>query len=157
MTRKLQLKAIPWDQLCICYHSHAAFANAQGHKTQAGYVVAFAEKKIEQNETSMWSPCAWKSYKPPRVVASTLGAESQAYSTACAVAEWMALLLAETQTGRFDLRSLAHVSDTPMSVQVGAKMLDHVRRVPIEPFCAKSKSCAATITLDTLQKITCCM
>ena len=129
---EIRVKHIPWDNLCICFHSDAGFGNAKEHKTQAGYVIAFAEQKLENNEPSVWSPCAWRSYKLPRVVASTLAGEAQAYSTASAVAEWMSLLLAEARHGRFDLRTEAQMSELPSVMKaIGEKLLDHVKRVPI--------------------------
>ena len=38
---------------------------------------------------------AWKSYRLPRVVASTMSGEAQAFSTASGVCEWMLLMMAE--------------------------------------------------------------
>ena len=129
---EVRVKHIPWDDLCICFHFDAGIGNAKEHKTQAGYVIAFAEKTFENNEPSVWSPCAWPSYKLPRVVASTVAGEAQAYSTASAVAEWVSLLLAEARHGRFDLRTKAQMSELPSVMKaVAEKLLDHVKRVPI--------------------------
>lgn len=129
----MTIKSIPWEQLCICFHSDAAFGNAKEHKTQAGYILAFAHQQLEQSQPSMWSPLCWKSYKLPRVVASTLGAESQAYATASAVAEWTALLVAEAKRGGFDLRSSEQVKDTPaLQYKVmGQRLIDQISKIPI--------------------------
>ena len=102
------MKYIPINELCVCFHSDAGFGNAKANSTQAGYVAAFSNIKLADNESSVWSPFAWKSYKLPRKVASTLAGESQAYATAAAVSEWMALMLAEAIGGQFDLRSSSH-------------------------------------------------
>lgn len=102
---EITVKYIPWNQIGICFHSDAGFANAKGHATQAGYILGFVDHKLNENEPSAWSPFCWKSYRLPRVVSSTLGAESQSFSTACAIAEWVALMLSEAKTGSFDLRS----------------------------------------------------
>lgn len=102
---EITVKSIPWDQIGICFHSDAGFANAKGHATQAGYILGFVDHKLNKNEPAAWSPFCWKSYRLPRVVSSTLGAESQSFSTACAIAEWVALMISEAKTGSFDLRS----------------------------------------------------
>lgn len=129
---EVTVKHVEWDKIGIAFHSDAGFSNAKGHKTQAGYVVAFVDQCMSQNVTSPWSPCTWRSYKLPRVVGSTLAAESQAYTTASAVAEWVALLLAEAKEGRFDLRGTDQLSESPLSTQAfGLKLIDHVKRIPI--------------------------
>ena len=65
----------------MCCHSDAAFANVGCH-TQAGYVLAFVEKQLNEGKLSAWTPVTWRSYKLPRAVSSTLGGESQALATA---------------------------------------------------------------------------
>lgn len=110
---EIRVMYVEWERLSICFHSDAGFGNAKEHKTQAGYIVAFADKDIAENLPSSWSPCAWKSYRLPRLVQSTLAGEAQAYSTASAVAEWLALMLAEAQRVHFGLRSEAQMQDLP--------------------------------------------
>ena len=106
---EITVKSIPWDQLGICYHSDASFGNAKALRTQAGYVAAFVDDNLPRNQPSQWSPFAWKSFKLPRVVASTLAGEAQCFSLASAAAEWMSLLLSEAKHGRFDLRTREQV------------------------------------------------
>ena len=106
---EVTVKAIPWDQLGVCFHSDASFGNAKALKTQAGYTAAFVDSNLPKDEPSAWSPFAWKSFKLPRVVASTLAGEAQCFSLASAVAEWMSLLLCEAKNGRFDLRTKEQV------------------------------------------------
>ena len=102
--KDLQIKfsSIPVQDLMICCHSDAAFANVGTH-TQAGYIVGFAEKKLHHGEISNWTHHR-KSYKMPRAVSSTLGGESQAMSAATGTVEWLSLLLAEALEGRFNVR-----------------------------------------------------
>lgn len=107
----MTVRDIPWDQLGICFHSDAGFANAKAHATQAGYILAFVDDKLKNNEPAKWSPFSWKSYRLPRVVCSTLGAESQSFSTASALAEWMSLMVSEAKHGSFDLRDYVGVSN----------------------------------------------
>ena len=110
---EITVKHIPWDSLAICYHSDAGFGNAKHHKTQAGYIAAFVDERLVDNESSPWSPFSWRSYKLPRVVASTLAGEAQSFTTASATAEWMSLLLAEAKQGHFDLRTSEQVQQQP--------------------------------------------
>eukprot|EP00435_Cladocopium_sp_Y103_P030061 s1739_g7.t1 len=130
---EITVKYIPLKDLCICFHSDAGFGNAKANSTQAGYTAAFSSMKLADNEASPWSPFAWKSYKLPRKVASTLAGEAQAYSTATAVCEWMSLMLAEAIDGKFDLRASNNWQDTsaPTVVISGLKLRDQIRKVPI--------------------------
>ena len=100
---QIKFQPIPVEDLCIACHSDTAFANVGSH-TQAGYIIAFCEKKIHTGEVSHWTPVTWKSYKLPRAVSSTLGGESQAMSTASGTVEWLSLLLTEALDGRFEVR-----------------------------------------------------
>eukprot|EP00435_Cladocopium_sp_Y103_P041321 s2735_g11.t1 len=129
----ITVKKIPWENLCICFHSDAGFGNAKAYSTQAGYIAAFANSKLSENEQSQWSPFAWKSYKLPRKVASTLAGEAQAYATAAAVSEWMSLMVAEAIHGAFDLRSsqLWKDAQAPAVLVHGMKLRDQVSHVPI--------------------------
>ena len=105
------VRDIPLDELAISCHSDAGFANAGSHQTQAGYVLAFVNRALDDDKPSVWSPFSWKSYKMQRVVASTLAGESQAFATASGVAEWVSLMVAEARHGALDLRNHAQVRD----------------------------------------------
>ena len=110
----IHVRHIPWEKLAICFHSEAGIANAKGNSTQAGYILGFVDNHLERNEPSKWTPFCWKSYKLPRVASSTLGAESQSFSTACAIAEWMAIMVTENRLGSFDLRAVPAMPKTPI-------------------------------------------
>ena len=109
----ITVKYIPWDELAVCFHSDAGFANSGDTSTQGGYVISFVDKKIDKNESSPWSPVTWKSQRLPRVVASTLGAESQVYSQASSLAEWLSLMVSEAKRGPRDLRDLTKIAEQP--------------------------------------------
>eukprot|EP00435_Cladocopium_sp_Y103_P019970 s3134_g4.t2 len=130
---EITVRKIAWERLCICFHSDAGFGNAKAHSTQAGYIAAFADAKLADNEPSSWSPFAWKSYKLPRKVASTLAGEAQAYATAAAVSEWMSLMLSEAMHGCFDLRHSQQWQDAaaPAVLVNGLKLRDQIAHVPI--------------------------
>ena len=100
---KIHFRAIPPDQLRLCCHSDAAFANVGSH-TQAGYIIAFVNSKLDQGEISPWTPLTWKSYKLPRAVSSTLAGESQALATASGTVEWANLILSDALDGKFEPR-----------------------------------------------------
>ena len=93
---------IPLDELTVVCHSDAAFANVGSH-TQAGYIIAFTQKQLQDGLVSSWCPATWRSYKLSRAVSSTLAAESQALSTASSTVEWLLLLLAETVDGPLEI------------------------------------------------------
>ena len=80
----------PKDLTVVC-HSDAAFENVGTH-TQAGYVIAFTEKCLQDGQKACWNPVTWRSYKLSRAVSSTLAAESQAFATASGTTEWLMLL-----------------------------------------------------------------
>ena len=53
------VRHIPWKDLCVMFHSDAGFGTQS--KTQAGYVVAFTDRNLDQDKQAVWSPVAWKS------------------------------------------------------------------------------------------------
>jgi hypothetical protein len=71
------IKSVPIDDLRIVQHSDAAFQNAKGGASQAGYVVGLTTDALRQGETAPWWPISWKSHRMKRVVGSTLAAETQ--------------------------------------------------------------------------------
>ena len=85
----------PFALTLVC-HIDAPCANVGCH-TQAGFIIGFCDKKLQDGEQSHLCPATWKSYsyKLPRTVSSTLGAESQALATASGTTEWLLLMLSE--------------------------------------------------------------
>lgn len=65
----IAVKYIPLHELRICFHSDAGFGNAKANST--------SNVKLADNEASTWPPFAWKSYKLPGKVASTLAGEGR--------------------------------------------------------------------------------
>eukprot|EP00435_Cladocopium_sp_Y103_P022015 s1030_g5.t1 len=47
----ITVKHIPWDQLAVCFHSDAGFANSGATSTQGGFVISFVNKSLDQNES----------------------------------------------------------------------------------------------------------
>ena len=80
-------------------HSDAAYADGREGATQAGYLVSFTHKAINEGEVKTWTPAFWRSYRVPRVVNSTLSAEAQAMSAATGMLERILLLVSEALDG----------------------------------------------------------
>ena len=68
----ITFKSIDPAELTFVCHSDAAFAN-RGHHTQAGYILGFTEKKLQDGFEAKWCPVAWRSFRLQRAVSSTLG------------------------------------------------------------------------------------
>ena len=94
----VRFQPISPHRLTLCCHSDAAWANVGVH-TQAGFIVAFVDKKLHEGLASPWVPAVWRSYRLPRAVSSTLGGEAQAMATASGTAEWLSLLMSDVMDG----------------------------------------------------------
>ena len=75
------IQPIPIDQITFASFGDASFASESQMKAQQGLFVMATTKKLEQNETSEFSPLAWGSKQIARVVRSTLSAEAYAMSS----------------------------------------------------------------------------
>ena len=81
----------------VC-HSDAAFANVGDH-TQAGFVIAFTDKALNDSVMSHWNAVVWRSFKLSRAVSSTLAAEAQSMAVATGTVEWLSLIVSELVGG----------------------------------------------------------
>ena len=119
---------IPLSELTLCFWSDAAFANSSEMKTQGGWLVAFTSKKMSQGHDVPLFSFAWKSYRLPRVVASTLSGEAQAFATASGVCEWMSLMLSECLDGPIELSELdvALTKHSPIGMTDCRSLYDHL-------------------------------
>ena len=97
--------AIPVANLAVMGHSDAAYANGRDGATQAGYLISFTDRVINEGQVRSWCPAFWRSYRLPRVVNSTLSAEAQAMTAATGMLEWVQLLLSEALDGHQCLRA----------------------------------------------------
>eukprot|EP00435_Cladocopium_sp_Y103_P064571 s214_g26.t1 len=123
----ITFKPIPLNQLTVVCHSDAAWANVGSH-TQAGYVIGFTEKCLQDGQVATWCPATWRSYKLSRAVSSTLAAESQALSIASSTVEWLLLLLAETIDGPLEIAKCRDVLHhrRPILVTDCKSLYDHL-------------------------------
>lgn len=124
---EITFMSIAPEKLRICCHSDAAFANLGTH-TQAGFILAFTSMDLDKGLVAPWTPCLWRSYKLPRAVSSTLGAESQSMACASGSVEWVNLLLCEALDGPFNPReSRSRLSRRPPVLATDCKSLfDHL-------------------------------
>ena len=144
----LTVRDIPVDQLAVAFHSDAGFANAGAHGTQAGYILAFTSQDLNQDLEAPWSPFAWKSYKMPRIVASTLAGEAQSFATASGLAEWMTLMLYEALHGRIDLReATSFLGKVPIIGMTDCKSLYDAVHSPSSPSKVEDKRVAIDLTI----------
>ena len=113
----IRFQPIEPSALRLSCHSDAAFANVGDH-TQAGYILGFTHKDLDRGHQVAWTPAVWKSYRLPRAVSSTLGAEAQAMSAASGTLEWTNLLLGEALDGLFDVRRYEEILSRRPSVLI---------------------------------------
>ena len=126
--QELRFCSIPPNNLAVLCHSDAAFGNAKAGATQAGFILGFSDKAINDGVLSSWSPMFWRSARLPRVVSSTLSAEAQSMAVASSMCEWVSLLLSEALDGhRFAPSCWNHTSPRPVILATDCKSLyDHL-------------------------------
>ena len=119
--------SIAVDKLTAVCHSDAAWANV-GHHTQAGFVIGFTSSDLQNGHEVPWCPAAWRSFKLPRAVSSTLGAESQSMSLATGTAEWLLLMLSEIIDGPVQIGQCREVLSRrrPLVVTDCKSLYDHL-------------------------------
>ena len=105
----LKVPYVDPQKLTVCFWSDAAFADANDLKTQGGWLIGMTSTDFHQGADCPVSCVGWKSYRLPRVVASTLAGEAQSYASASGIAEWCMLLLAEALDGPFQLSQVEEV------------------------------------------------
>ena len=135
------------SELTVVCHSDAAFAN-RANRTQAGYIVGFTENELQDGHEAHWCPAAWKSYKLARAVSSTLGAESQALSTATGTVEWVLLMLAEILDGPLTVRACRDVLKRrrPIIVSDCKSLYDHLHS-PSSPTAVNDRRTSIDIVI----------
>ena len=95
--------SVPLENLRLVIHSDAAFQNAQGGASQAGYIIAVTDDRLARGELAPWSPLIWRSHKMRRIVGSTLAAETQSLLNGLGHVEWIAAHFAEARFPNFDV------------------------------------------------------
>ncbi len=134
--------------LTVCTHSDAAWDNAKNHGTQAGLFQAFTHKHIHDAKEVAWNPVAWKSYRLPRAVASTLAGEAQALACATGTTECLSLMLGEALDGSFDLRDTLSVLRRRQAIAITdcKSLYDHVTSLST-PSTIADRRCAIDVAI----------
>eukprot|EP00435_Cladocopium_sp_Y103_P022581 s1765_g5.t1 len=78
----LLLVPIPESQVAFCAFSDASFSTSKDLSSRQGTLIFATDTRLARNERTVICPVAWSSRKIPRVVTSTLSAESMALSSA---------------------------------------------------------------------------
>ena len=104
-TLPIVFQSIPPAELSVMCHSDAAYANGREGSTQAGYLLSFTSKYINDGQLCSWTPAYWRSHRLQRVVNSTLSAEAQSMNAATGMLEWIMLILSEILDGPQTLRA----------------------------------------------------
>ena len=125
---KIHVPYINPEELTLCFWSDAAFANTDELKTQGGWLVGFTSDRMRQGTDVAVHCFAWKSYRLPRVVSSTMGGEAQAFSTAAGMCEWISLMLSECLDGPFLLEDAESVllKRKPIGMTDCRSLFDHL-------------------------------
>ena len=125
---QIRVPFIAPEELTLCFWSDAAFANTTELKTQGGWLVGFTSNKMKQGLDVPVHCFAWKSYRLPRVVSSTMGGEAQAFSTASGMCEWVALMTSECLDGPFLLEEADQVllKRPPIGMTDCRSLYDHL-------------------------------
>ena len=127
------VKSIPVSELQFVMLSDAAWANAQGLCSQAGYMIAACDKRLSQGEWGTFSVLRWKSYKQDRQTHSTLGAELLALSRGIAEARWVRSMWCEAVNYQYDLRRDGDWSNKlPITAVIDCKpVYDHTQSATV--------------------------
>ena len=143
----ISFKPIPVEDLTIVCHSDAAFANVGDH-TQAGFVIGFTSKALNDAVMCPWNPVVWRSFKLTRAVSSTLAAESQAMAVATGTVEWLSLIVSELLNGPFDLRNCRDIIQKrpPIAITDCKSLSDHLNS-PSSPTAVEDRRTSIDITI----------
>ena len=125
---EIVFKPIELQNMTVVCHSDAAWANVGSH-TQAGYIISFTEKCLQEGQLASWCPATWRSFRLSRAVSSTLAAEAQALSIASSTVEWLLLLLSETIDGQLEIAKCRDVLQRrqPILVTDCKSLYDHLQ------------------------------
>ena len=101
----ITLMPIPEGEMALFAHTDAALKNAHQKGSQAGFLIAAGEKKINEGEEGDWGLLGWKSGRLRRTVASSLAAETQAALNATRELHYYAALYLDLNLVHLDLEN----------------------------------------------------
>jgi len=147
---------IPLNRVRLCLHTDAAFGNAKGKGTQAGYIVGVTDPRLQEGAEAPWAPALWRSYRLKRVVGSTFAGETQVLADGLGHVEWVACHLAEAIHKNFSLSDRGRfVKQFQVQSIVDCKSIyDHVQQFA-SPGSISDKRVAIDIIIvkETLSRI----
>ena len=88
----IMVRPIPIGEITFASFGDASFASSTQLKAQQGLFVMACTEKLQQNQTSDFSPIAWNTKQIGRVVRSTLSAEAYAMSTSLDKLNWISCM-----------------------------------------------------------------
>ncbi|CAE7298082.1 GIP [Symbiodinium sp. CCMP2592] len=152
------IRSIPLAKVQFVMLSDAAWANAQGCCSQAGYMIAACDERLPRGEWGTFSVMRWRSYKQDRQTHSTLGAELIALSRGLAEARWVRSMWCEAIYEKYTLQTdFKWSSMIPITAVIDCKpVYDHVegptiavkdKRVAIEMMLVKEDIASYRISL----------
>ena len=104
------IQAIPIEELAMVCFTDAAWAVRKDGKSQGGYCIAVVPKKFLNGEEAWITLLDWKSFKFPRVVRSSLAAETCAFTDGEDQLEYVKLFLLEmVEPQALDLRKYTQI------------------------------------------------
>ncbi|CAE7199062.1 RE1 [Symbiodinium sp. CCMP2592] len=123
------IRSIPIADVQFCVLTDAAWANAAGYCSQAGYMIASCDERLAQGKWGTFSILRWKSFKQDRQTHSTLGAELLALSRGLAEARWVRSMWCEAVHSSYRLEDDAKWShNVPITAVIDCKpVYDHAR------------------------------
>lgn len=150
----LTFQPVDPHRLSVMVHSDAAYANGRDGATQAGYIVGFTDKAMNEGTLCSWTPAYWRSYRLPRVVNSTLSAEAQAMSSATGMLEWILLLVSEALDGPSSLRCVWQKASLRTSIALTdcKSLYDHLTSKSAPTLDDKRTALDVVIVRDSLEK-----
>ena len=101
----LNIRPIDFQEGMLLVATDASWGNSDDLKSQAGYVLAFCEKKMKDGKRGQVTPLRSKSYKQDRHTQSTLGAELMALARGISEGEWIRSLFAECLNETYTLET----------------------------------------------------
>ena len=121
------VKPIPIADMQFCVLTDAAWANAAGYCSQAGYMIAGCDSRLPDGKWGTFSILRWKSFKQDRQTHSTLGAELLALSRGLAEARWVRSMWCEAVNFDYSLKEdNAWSNQLPITAAIDCKpVYDH--------------------------------
>ena len=92
---RLRILPIPLQSGIWMVFTDASLGNAEGDKSQGGFLLAFVDKEIIDGQIGRLSINSWKSHRLRRAVKASLGAEALALDDGLAELEWVKALYCE--------------------------------------------------------------